>query len=188
MMNIKLLLISTKMIITLSARPPSSFDISVAPTLPIHTECSGSLVIETKPGKQIRASSSRKNTSLNVRSAHIDGCGCYYLYKRPGFRSSSRLIHPAMRVVNEKYISFRVHSIEKVPCEQERYWFIYKAWAGALKNNSQVILQKEKKKEEEIFEINLTYAWDSVVLIEGLLKSICQKSSDLSCTIVYPVK
>ena len=175
MTNIKLLLISTKMIITLSARPPSlsSFDISVAPTLPIHTECSGSLVIETKPGKQIRASSSRKNTSLNVRSAHIDGCGCYYLYKRPGFRSSSRLIHPAMRVVNEKYISFRVHSIEKVPCEQERYWTIYTAWAGALKNNSQVILQKEKKKEEEIFEINLTNAWDSVVLIEGLLKSIC---------------
>ena len=119
MTDIKLLLISTQMIIILFAKPQSltTFDISIAPTFPIHTKCTGSLVIETKPGREIRASSSRKITSLNVRTAHIDGCGCYYVYKRPGFRSSSRLIHPAMGMVNDQYISFRVKSIEKVPCE-----------------------------------------------------------------------
>ena len=40
--------------------------------------------------------------------------------------------------------------------------------------------------DEELIEINMTYAWDSVVLLEGLLKSIYDKSYDLSCTIVYP--
>ena len=33
--------------------------------------------------------------------------------------------------------------------------------------------------DEELIEINMTYAWDSVVLLEGLLKSIYEKSSDL---------
>ena len=123
----KLLLISTEMIIILFARPQSlpdlqnlttsTFDILLPSTLPIHTKCTGSLVIETKPGKEIRASSSRRYASMNLRSAHIDGCGCYYVYKRPGFRGSTRLIHPAMGMVNDKYISFRVKSIEKVSCE-----------------------------------------------------------------------
>ena len=128
MTNLKLLLlILTEMVIILLARPESlsTFDISVAPINPKHTQCSGSLVIVTKPGKEIRASSSRRNTSLNVKSAHIDGCGCFYVYKRPGFRSSARLIHPIMERVNDKYISFRIKSIEKIPCEDEKYWVIY---------------------------------------------------------------
>ena len=117
-----LLLISTQIII-LFAKPQNltTFDIIIPPTFPIHTKCTGSLVIETKPGKEIRASSSRRNTNLNVRSAHIDGCGCYYVYKRPGFRSSSRLIHPSMGIVHDKYIGFRVKSIEKVSCEIVKY-------------------------------------------------------------------
>ena len=120
MTNIMFLLISTEMFITLYARPTT--DILIPPTVPIHTKCTGSLVIETKPGKLIRASSSRTKASLNVRSAHIEGCGCFYLYRRPGFKSTSRLIHPAMQVVDGTYISFRVKSIEKVPCEEEIYW------------------------------------------------------------------
>ena len=132
MTNIKLLLlISTEMVIILSARTESvsAFDnsienreISVAPINTKHTMCTGSLVIVTKPGKEIRTSSSRRYTSLNVKSAHIDGCGCFYVYKRPGFRSSSKLIHPIMESVNDNYINFRIKSIEKVPCEDENYW------------------------------------------------------------------
>ena len=140
-----LLLISTEMVIILLARPESlsTFDISVAPINPKHTQCSGSLVIVTKPGKEVRASSSRRNTSLNVKSAHIDGCGCFYVYKRPGFRSSARLIHPIMERVNDKYISFRIKSIEKIPCEDEKYWVIYSQWAAALKNESLSDLELE---------------------------------------------
>ena len=120
MTNIMFLLISTFMVITSYARP--NRELIISPTLPIHFKCTGSLVIETKPGKLIRATSSRTKASLNVRSAHIDGCGCFYVYRRPGFKSTSRLIHPAMKVVNGTYISFRVKSIEKVPCEEEIYW------------------------------------------------------------------
>ena len=120
MTNIVFPLISTVMVITLYARP--NRELIISPTLPIDFKCTGSLVIETKPGKIIRTTSSRTKASLNVRSAHIDGCGCFYVYRRPGFKSTSRLIHPAMKVVNGTYISFRVKSIEKVPCEEEIYW------------------------------------------------------------------
>ena len=129
MTNIKLLLISTEIIIILFGRSKSSstFDISVSPINTKHTKCTGSLVIETKSGKEVRASYSRRNTNLNVKSAHIDGCGCFYVYKRPGFRSSSRLIHPNMARVNGKYINFTIRSIEKIPCKDEN-WVIYYFW------------------------------------------------------------
>ena len=149
MTNTKLLLlISTEMVIILLARPSlSTFDIIDSPINPKHTQCTGSLVIVTKPGKEIRASSSRRYTSLNVKSAHIDGCGCFYVYKRPGFRSSARLIHPIMERVNDKYINFRIKSIEKIPCEDEKYWTIYSQWAMALKNDSLSDLELEDPSE-----------------------------------------
>ena len=128
MTNIKLLLlISTEVVIILFARSQnvSTFDVSVAPINPKNSQCSGSLLIVTKPGKEVRASSSTRNTNLSVKTARIDGCGCFYVYKRPGFKSSSRMIHPIMKGVNGKYINFTIRSIEKIPCED---WVGYYFW------------------------------------------------------------
>ena len=43
---------------------------------------------------------------------------CYYLYKRPGFKATSRLITPSMGSVTGDTIGFKIRSIERVYCEE----------------------------------------------------------------------
>ena len=52
-----------------------------------------------------------------------------------------------MERVNDKYINFRIKSIEKIPCEDEKYWTIYSQWAMALKNDSLSDLELEDPSE-----------------------------------------
>ena len=65
---------STQMIIS-----PTGGDIS----------CSGSLVVLTSNRGKKMFHGSKTNTLLKTKSVHAEGCGCYYVYKRPGFKATS---------------------------------------------------------------------------------------------------
>ena len=82
------------------------------------SSCSGSLVILTPVRGERKFHDSKTNTLLQAESVHIEGCGCYYLYKRPGFKATSRLITPSMGSVTGDTIGFKIRSIERVHCEE----------------------------------------------------------------------
>merc|ERR1711862_945909 len=48
--------------------------------------------------------------------------GCFHVYKRPGFRATSKLITSSMKKVSGDHIRFRIRSIEKVPCIESIYY------------------------------------------------------------------
>ena len=79
--------------------------------------CSGSLVVLTTDRGEKMFHGSKTNTLLMTKSVHAEGCGCYYVYKRPGFKATSRLISPSMGTVSGDTIGFRIRSIESVSCE-----------------------------------------------------------------------
>ena len=87
-------------------------------------ECSGSLAVTTnKNGKKItkKFSESQKITGLEASSVQVEGCGCFHLYRRPNFKSSSKLVTHHMtrdrQNISGDYIGFKIRSIEKVSCE-----------------------------------------------------------------------
>ncbi len=82
------------------------------------SSCSGSLVILTPVRGEKKLHDSKTNTLLQAESVRIEGCGCYYLYKRPGFKATSRLITPSMGSVTGDTIGFKIRSIERVYCEE----------------------------------------------------------------------
>ena len=88
---------------------------------PIYAKCTGSLIVVTSNGNVTRFSESKKRTALNVSTLKVEGCGCFYLYKRPNFKSSSKLITHHMtrnsQNIKSDYIGFKIRSIEKVSCE-----------------------------------------------------------------------
>ena len=81
------------------------------------SSCSGSLVVLTTDRGEKTFHGSKTNTLLKTKSVHAEGCGCYYVYKRPGFKATSRLISPRMGSVSGDTIRFRIRSIESVSCE-----------------------------------------------------------------------
>ena len=86
------------------------------------SDCTGSLVIVTTNRTTKRFSESKKKTALDASSLKVEGCGCFYLYKRPNFKSRSKLITHHMtrnsQNISGKYIGFKkIKSIEKVSCE-----------------------------------------------------------------------
>ena len=88
------------------------------------SKCTGSLAVTTnKKGKKIikKFSESKKNTGLEASSLQVEGCGCFYLYKRSKFKGSSKLISHHMtrhrQNITGDYIGFKIRSIEKVSCE-----------------------------------------------------------------------
>ncbi len=91
-------------------------------------ECTGSLAVMTNINGIIttkKFSESKKNTGLDASSLEVEGCGCFYLYKRSNFKSSSKLVTHHMtrdsQNISGDYIGFKIRSIEKVSCEGIKY-------------------------------------------------------------------
>jgi len=123
MANIKFLLMAVFLIVkNVNAE---IIDVPVAPGKP-YPKCTGSLVIVTKNrnGDDVttkRFSESKNITGLQASSLKVEGCGCFYLYKRPYFKSTSKLINHHMtrniQNISGDYIGYKIRSIEKVSCE-----------------------------------------------------------------------
>ena len=80
-------------------------------------ECTGSLVVTTNGnGFTRRFSESNRRTRLSVSSLRVEGCGCFYLYRRSNFRSSSMFVSHASQSISRDSIPFKIRSIEKVSC------------------------------------------------------------------------
>merc|ERR1712157_307778 len=94
----------------------STYDSIIAPTNRNFLECTGSLIIETPKGEEKRFEMSKRRTLIRAKNVRVEGCGCFHVYKRPGFRATSRLISSNMKKVSGNDIGFRIRSIEKVPC------------------------------------------------------------------------
>merc|ERR1719410_2514052 len=88
-------------------------------------ECTGSLLIvgTTDKNKTIPPiTESKKVTGIYASSLKVEGCGCFYLYKKRFFKSTSKLITHHMtrnsQNISGDYIGFnKIRSIEKVSCE-----------------------------------------------------------------------
>merc|ERR1711971_827259 len=75
----------------------STYDSIIAPTNRNFLECTGSLIIETPKGEEKRFEISKRRTLIRAKNVHVGGCGCFHVYKRPGFRATSRLIISNMK-------------------------------------------------------------------------------------------
>ena len=100
----------------------SKYDSIIAPTNRNFLECTGSLIIETPNGEEKRFAVSKRRTRLRAKNVRVEGCGCFHVYQRPGFRATSRLISSNMKKVSGDHIGFRIRSIEKVPCVESIYY------------------------------------------------------------------
>ena len=126
--NIKLLFVVTILIVLNSglARARtlqiSKYDSIIAPTNRNFHECTGSLILETPKGEEKRFAVSKRRTRLRAKNVRVEGCGCFHVYQRPGFRATSRLISSSMKKVSGDKIGFRIRSIEKVPCVESIYY------------------------------------------------------------------
>ena len=90
-------------------------------------ECTGSLLVDgtTDKNRTIttrRFAKSKNITGLYANSLKVEGCGCFYLYRKTYFKSTSKLItHHMTRNspnISGDYIGFnKIRSIEKVSCE-----------------------------------------------------------------------
>ena len=83
------------------------------------SDCTGSLVVVTTNRTTKRFSESKKKTALIASSLHVEGCGCFYLYRRPNFKGSSMSVTHARdsQSISGDSIGFKIRSIEKVSCE-----------------------------------------------------------------------
>ena len=91
----------------------------IAPTNLNFLDCAGSLVIETTRGEEKRFTVSRKRTNIRAKNVRLEGCGCFHVYKRPGFKATSRFISSSIEKVSGDHIDFKIRSIEKVPCDEQ---------------------------------------------------------------------
>ena len=91
----------------------------IAPTNLNFLDCAGSLVIETTRGEEKRFTVSRKRTNIRAKNVRLEGCGCFHVYKRPGFKATSRFISSRIEKVSGDHIDFKIRSIEKVPCDKQ---------------------------------------------------------------------
>ena len=120
--NVKVLLVAIFLMVKFANA--NTFDMISVVEPPVNTPlCTGSLVVTTiGNGYPKRFSESKKKTGLIASSLHVEGCGCFYLYRRPNFKSRSKLITHHMtrnsQNISGKYIGFKkIKSIEKVSCE-----------------------------------------------------------------------
>ena len=86
-----------------------------------YADCTGSLVITTnRRGNELekRFSESNNRTRLDASSIRVEGCGCFDLYKRQYFKSTSARITHHMTMGRQNItVGFKIRSIEKVSCE-----------------------------------------------------------------------
>ena len=86
-----------------------------------YAECTGSLVVTTNRRGDVsekRFSESNNRTRLNASSLRVEGCGCFDLYKRPNFKSTSARVTHHMTMDRQNItVDFKIRSIEKVSCE-----------------------------------------------------------------------
>ena len=109
----------TFLLVTVFLRPKFvNADIVLPDANSNYAECKGSLVVTTNRRGDVsekRFSESNTRTRLNASSLRVEGCGCFDLYKRPNFKSTSARIthHMTMNIT----VGFKIRSIEKVSCE-----------------------------------------------------------------------
>jgi len=82
----------------------------IAPTNLNFLDCAGSLVIETTRGEEKRFTVSRKRTNIRAKNVRLEGCGCFHVYKRPGFKATSRFISSRIEKVSGDHIDFKIRS------------------------------------------------------------------------------
>ena len=97
----------------------SKYQSIIAPTNRNFLECTGSLIIETARGEEKRFAVSKQRTHIRAKNVRVEGCGCFRVYKRPGFKASSRFISSLMDKVSGDHIGFKIRSIEKVSCDEQ---------------------------------------------------------------------
>ena len=111
--NVKFLLVAVFLMVELANA--NTLDMSVAPENIF--SCTGSLVVTTNGnGYTMRFPESNRRTRLSVSSLRVEGCGCFYLYRRPNFKSSSMFVTHASQSISRDSIPFKIRSIEKVSC------------------------------------------------------------------------
>ena len=116
--NMKELLVLTVFMIKLTCIKDVNADAIVADTNGNYAECSGSLLVITKRGEEIRFGESKTRTGFMAKSLEVEGCGCFDLYKRPNYKSTVKRITHNMRNVSGDDIGFTVvRSVQKVSCE-----------------------------------------------------------------------
>ena len=104
----------------------SKYQSIIAPTNRNFLECTGSLIIETARGEEKRFAVSKQRTHIRAKNVRVEGCGCFHVYKRPGFKASSRFISSLMDKVSGDHIGFKIRSIEKVSCDEQ--WLSWKSY------------------------------------------------------------
>ena len=118
MMTILLIVLNPDLVRTRTLQI-SKYQSIIAPTNSNFLECTGSLVIETARGEEKRFAVSKKRTNIRAKNVRLEGCGCFHVYKRPGFKASSRFISSRMEKVSGDHICFKIRSIEKVTCNEQ---------------------------------------------------------------------
>ena len=118
MMTIILIVLNLDLIRTRTLQI-SKYDIYIAPKNTNFLECTGSLIIETARGEEKRFAVSKQRTNIRAKNIRLEGCGCFHVYKRPGFKASSKFISSRMDKVSGDHIGFKIRSIEKVSCDEQ---------------------------------------------------------------------
>ena len=79
-------------------------------------ECTGSLVVTTNGnGLTMRFPESNRRTRLSVSSLRVEGCGCFYLYRRSNFRSSSMFVTHASQSISGTLFPSRSGALRRFP-------------------------------------------------------------------------
>ena len=118
MMTIILIVLNLDLIRTRTLQI-SKYQSIIAPTNINFLECKGSLIIETARGEEKRFAVSKQRTNIRAKNIRLEGCGCFHVYKRPGFKASSKFISSRMDKVSGDHIGFKIRSIEKVSCDEQ---------------------------------------------------------------------
>ena len=92
-------------------------NIIVPETKANYAECFGSLLVVTETG-ELRYRESQTPTRFIANSFEVEGCGCFELYMRRNFKSTSYYISHYMGNISGDNIGFTIRSVKKVPCNE----------------------------------------------------------------------
>ena len=117
----KLLILTTVLLIKLtSSKEVNSHQLNFihdAETKANYAECFGSLLVVTKRG-EVRFERTKTPTKLKANSLEVEGCGCFELYRKKNFKSTSFYISHYMGYISGDMIGFKIRSVKKVPCNE----------------------------------------------------------------------
>ena len=117
----KLLILTTVFLIKLlSSKEVNSHQLNFihdAETKANYAECFGSLLVVTKR-KEVRFGETKTPTKLKANSLEVEGCGCFELYRKKNFKSTSFYISHYMGYISGDMIGFKIRSVKKVPCDE----------------------------------------------------------------------